>query len=236
MQAAINIQVQKTMPIGDDVRIPALKYAEAHLIDEKSIRESFRFISDTDLLNLIVLELKSARYIFRLMEMLDLKDTFSYPFCKFQIVQYAGVIEAAIDHLLFDRVYKNARLSIKIQEARTRLETHITPAKVSGLSSNTEVSFGNQPAFLAVMRASKKPRVNISFDSRLQECLGLSFVDKLLKEELAGFYKQRHSVHLSAKLKNAITIELGDTRRAFRRINALCENVKRGFRKHREPW
>ena len=223
------------MPINEDVRIPALMYVEAHLINEGSIREGFTFISDPDLLELIVLELKSARYIFRLMEMLDLKDTFSHPFCKFQIVQYAGVVEAVVDHLLFDRIYKNAKLATKIYEARSRLETHTTPARVSGFSSTTEVNFGGKEAFLAVMKTSKKPRVNISFESRLKECLDLSFIDERLRAELAGFYKQRNSVHLSAKLKNAITIELGDTKRAFQRINALCENIKRGFSKHAEP-
>ena len=223
------------MPIKDDIRLPALDYVNAHLIDELSIRDGFGFISDPNLLDLIVLELKSARYIFRLMEMLDLKDQFSHPFCKFQIVQYAGVIEATVDHLLFDRTYMSAKLSAQVLEARDRLETHITPVKVSGFASTTEVSCGGQPAFLAVMRNSKKPRVNISFESRLRECLDSSFVDERLMTELLGFYKQRHSVHLSAKLKSAITIELGDTKRAFRRINALCENVKRGFKKHKEP-
>lgn len=223
------------MPIKDEIRLPALDYINAHLIDEPSIRKSFDFIANPDLRDLIVLELKSARYIFRLMEMLDLKDNFSHPFCKFQIVQYAGVIEAAVDYLLFDRSYLSTKLSDKVLEARTRLETHTTPVKVAGFSVKTDITFDGNYAFLAVMRETRKPRVNISFESRLQECLSLSFVDERLMSELLGFYKQRHSVHLSAKLKNQITIELGDTRRAFRRINAFCENVKRGFRKHQEP-
>jgi hypothetical protein len=224
------------MPIEDTVRLPALQYVDAHLIDEATVRDGFKFITNPPLLELIMLELRSARYIFRLMEMLDLKDTFSHPFCKFQIVQYAGVVEASIDHLLFERKYQNTKLESKIKEARSRLETHVTPTRVSGLSSRTTVSFDGKEAFLAVMRESKKPRVNISFENRLQECLDLSFVDEKLLKELNAFYKQRHSVHLAANLRDKITIEVADAKRAFRRINALCENVKRGFAKHQEPW
>ena len=224
------------MPIEDAVRLPALQYVDAHLMDETSVRDGFRFISNTPLLDLIILELKSARYIFRLMEMLDLKDTFSHPFCKFQIVQYAGVVEASIDHLLFEKAYQNPKLESKIKEARSRLETHFTPSKVQGFSSKTLVSFDGKDAFLAVMRESKKPRVNISFENRLSECLNLSFIDKKLLKQLSAFYKQRHSVHLAANLRDSITIEVADAKRAFRRINALCENVKRGFAKHHEPW
>ena len=224
------------MPIEDAVRLPALQYVDAHLIDEASVREGFKFISNPRLLDLIMLELRSARYIFRLMEMLDLKDTFSHPFCKFQIVQYAGVVEASIDHLLFERNYQDAKLTSKIEEARSRLEAHVTPTRVSGFSSQTTVNFDGKEAFLAVMRESKKPRVNISFENRLKECLDLSFVDKKLSKELNAFYKKRHSVHLAANLKDEITIEVADAKRAFRRINALCENVKRGFTKHHEPW
>ncbi len=224
------------MPIEDAVRLPALQYVGAHLIDEVSVREGFKFISNPPLLDLIMLELRSARYIFRLMEMLDLKDTFSHPFCKFQIVQYAGVVEASIDHLLFERTYQDTKLASKIQEARGRLETHVTPTRVSGFSSRTAVNFDGKEAFLAVMRESKKPRVNISFENRLKECLDLSFVDEKLLKELDAFYKQRHSVHLAANLRDEITIEVADAKRAFRRINALCENVKRGFAKHHEPW
>jgi hypothetical protein len=223
------------MPIYDEIRSAALAYIEAHLIDESSIRTGFSFIQDERLIDLIVLELKSARYIFRVMEMLDLRDTFSHPFCKFQIIQYAGVIEAAVDHLLFDRTYTNPKLAEKVDQARDRLQKSETLKTVSGLASKTSITFDGKDVFLAILASKNKQRVNINFDDRLKECLDLSFIDQRLSTELSGFYKQRHSVHLSAKLKHSISIELGDTKRAFRRINALCENVKRGFQKHQEP-
>jgi hypothetical protein len=78
------------MPIDEETRKKAITYIEAHLFDETLARDGFSFIHDAKLLDLIILEFKSARYIFRLMEMLDLRDTFSYPFLKFQLVQYAG--------------------------------------------------------------------------------------------------------------------------------------------------
>lgn len=223
------------MPIREEIRTDAIAYIEAHLIDEAAIREGFRFIQDAKLVDLIVLELKSARYIFRLMEMLDLKDKFSHPFCKFQIVQYAGVLEAAIDHLVFDKKYKNPALANKVAAARRKIETHSTLAKITGFSSKVEMKFDGREAVLAVSRETKKPRMNINFEERLSICLYFGFVDERLSAEISEFYKKHHSVHLSAKLKNEISIELGDTKRAFRRINAFCENVKRGFAKHKEP-
>jgi hypothetical protein len=223
------------VPIREELRTEAIKYIHAHLIDEAVIRDGFRFIDNVELVELIVLELKSARYIFRLMEMLDLKDNFSHPFCKFQIVQYAGVLEAAVDHLLFDRKFRNPKFEKKVASCRMELETQISLVKVPGFSSSTEVKFGGREAFLAAWKNSRKERVNINFDDRLKACVDLSLIDQRLSDEISVFYKKRHSVHLSAKLKHDISIEVGDTKRAFRRINAFCENVKRGFSKHGEP-
>lgn len=223
------------MPIRHEIRTEALTYVSAHLIDEPGVRNGFSFIHEADLVDLIVLELRSARYIYRLMEMLDLKDTFSHPFCKFQVVQYAGVFEAAIDHLVFDRKYANTKLASEVENLRSKMESHETLAAVSGLAANARLSVAGVEAQIAIVKKSRKPRINIRFEERLAACNELGLVDDKLSAEILDIYKKRHSVHLSAKLKSAITIELSDGKRGFRRINGFCENVKRGLSMHGEP-
>lgn len=223
------------MPIEDSVRLPALQYIDAHLLDEAGVRAGFSFITDPELLDLIVLELKSARYIYRLMEMLDLRDTFSHPFCKFQIVQYAGVFEAAIEHLLFDRTYTSPKFQKKIEAAREKLERHSGLVTVAGLSAKTSITYDGKPTVLAQLKQSRKSRINIPFEERLRACEDLGLIDTKLADEILEFYKKRNSVHLTAKILKSITVELSDTRRGFRRINAFCEYVKRGLTRSGEP-
>ncbi len=222
------------MPISKEIRDAALGYVDAHLIDEVHIRNGFSFIHDKDLVDLIVLELRSARYVYRLMEMLDLRDIFAHPFCKFQIIQFAGVFEAAIDYLIFDRKYSNKDFSDRVSEHRKKIENYDTLTTSSGLSKNTNITVGGAEAYLCVINTKKKPRVNIKFDDRIKVCLDLGLLDKKLHDEITVFYKKRNSVHLSAKLKSAITVELSDTKRGFRRVNAFCEYVKRGLTRHGE--
>lgn len=229
------LQAGSEMPLDEPLRHQALAYIEAHLFDEPQTRSGFSFIHDAALVELITLELKSARYVYRLMEMLDLKDTFFHPFCKFQIVQYAGIFEAAIDYLLFDRKYQSTRLRLLIEEKRAELEKHTTVAYVSGFSSKLNVQFDGIEAKLAIQKISTKPRMNIRFEDKVTSCLELSFLDARLSDEILAFYEQRNSVHLAARLKKAITIEVRDAKRGYRRINAFCENVKRGMRKFKEP-
>lgn len=144
------------MPISDDVRVAALSYIDHHLIDEVGMRKKFSFIENDKLLDLIILELKSARYVYRLMEMLDLKDSFSHPFCKFQIVQYAGVFEAAIDHIIFERSYVDDKLAKKVMKVRGELEKQEILHKTQALSKKTKVEFDGQEAFLATIKVKKK--------------------------------------------------------------------------------
>lgn len=63
----------------------------------------------------------------------------------------------------------------------------------------------------------------------------LGLIDQKLCDDICKYYKMRHTVHLSAKLKDEITVEVGDTRSSFRRINGFCEYVTQGLKRQGEP-
>ena len=110
-----------------------------------------------------------------------------------------------------------------VEASRAELETHVILAKVTGFSSKLEVKFQGTDALLAVLKESKKPRINIRFSDKLDACKKITFVDTKLAPEIIGFYEMRNTVHLGASMKKSIGIAVADARRGFRRINGFCE-------------
>jgi hypothetical protein len=209
------------MPLEEALRNEVLGYCARDLPPDSNVSALFDFIDDEKLRERVEAEFKAARYIYKLGEALNVSDERLHAHVKFQIVQYAGIYEAIIVHLLWGRF--SQRLEV------TDIEYHNTLRKVAAMPSNIRMStIDSEDVFLSVERRERTPPISIKFDDKVDAAVAIGFVDGDIGEEIKSFYKLRNAIHLESAIKNQITYELTNSLLAYRRMLPFTAGV-RGF-------
>lgn len=209
------------MPIERNIREKILAYCENHL--PKNSGQMFDFLDDDSLRNKIVLEFDSARYIYKMGEALQVDSYRQHAHVKFQIVQYAGIYEAIIVHLLWGK--------FKDHPAVREIEAHASYKSVSKMPKTvTVLTEKDAPVHLCILSKQKTPIVSIKFDDKVNAASTIGFIDAQIAAEIKEFYKLRNAIHLQSAVKNNIKYEIENSLLAFRRLLPFTRGIK-GFLK-----
>lgn len=210
------------MPLSYDLRRKVLDYCDAHLDSDVAVSAMFSFLNKSNLQQRIEAEFYAARYIYKLSEALDLSDKRLEAHVKFQIVQYAGIYEAIIVHMLWE-VYKS-------HPAVLAIEYH-SSLKIAATLPNS-VSFSltgsGEELLLCVDTKQKTPRISIKFDDKVDACVSIGFLDPVLAGEIKQFYRLRNAIHLERAIKDSIVYELDSSLLAYRRMRPFVRGIS-GF-------
>lgn len=214
------------MPIKKEIRDEILLYCDSHL--PKDTAKMFDFIEDESLKNTIVLEFEAARYVYKLGEALQANSGRQHAHVKFQIVQYAGIYEAIIVYLLWEKFQSNMAVQ--------RIESHLTYKIAGSLSKGVQiVTNKNEPVFLCVESEQKTSAVSIKFDDKVNAAVEIGFVDGQIGGEIKEFYKLRNAIHLQSAVKNNIKYEIENSLLAFRRMLPFTRGVREFLRSGKLP-
>ncbi|UDQ88019.1 hypothetical protein LJE71_17270 [Xanthobacter autotrophicus] len=134
------------MPIEKQIREKILSYCENHL--PKNSGQMFDFLDDNDLKNKVILEFDSARYIYKMGEALQADSYRQHAHVKFQIVQYAGIYEAIIVHLLWGK--------FKDDPIVKEIETHTAYKPIGKLPKNITLTTKTNLKFICAFYQIKK--------------------------------------------------------------------------------
>jgi hypothetical protein len=209
------------MPLGKTERDNVLRYCDRDLPPKGTVAGMFRFISDRALREKIEAEFHAARYIYKLGEALKAKNERLHAHVKFQIVQYAGIYEATIVHLLWT-VYAS-------HPVVTAMEHHIALRKVATFPQNIVVTTDEgQPIYLCVERPERTPAISIKFDDKVDAAVEIGFVDEQIGQEIKEFYRLRNSIHLESAIRHATKYELDSSLLAYLRMQPFTRGIK-GF-------
>jgi hypothetical protein len=210
------------MPLPSEICETVLNYCDAHLPSDASVATMFDFLNDPALQKRLEDELYAARYIYKLGEALSVSDERLHAHVKFQIVQYAGIYEAVIVHLLWNR--------FRDHSAVTAIEFHkaFKKAATLPLSLNLTATDTGEEIQLCVEARQKTSTVSIKFDDKVDAAVAIGFIDLELGEEIKGFYKLRNAIHLESAVKNETKYELDNSLLAYRRLQPFTRGV-RGF-------
>ena len=215
----MKIPAQKHNPLPKEARDEVLAYCDRDLAGDGVYERIFDFIDDKPLRDRLIREVKSARYIYKLMSALGLEGAKLEAHLKFQITQYASVYESVICHILWT-TFKDS------PELKT-LETHKTYKKVCELPQKLAMTFDEEPLALCALRDQKTSLMSIKFDDKVDVAVALGMVRQSIGEEIKILYKLRNAIHIESAVKHNTAFELEQARIAYLRLQPFTLDVRK---------
>lgn len=213
------------MPLEKDMIESVLGYCKRDLPqDFDFFLGKFDFIDDATLRNKLAQEFYNSRYMYKLMEALNLTGHELYAHVKFQIIQYASIYEAVICYLLWNKFKDN--------EAVKTMEVHQELRKVSALASPTVLTYDGVEAYICQNRNVKTAAPSIKFDDKVNAAVEIGFVEEIYAEEIKQFYKLRNFVHIEKASKDQFEFEIEQSRLAYRRMEPFIDHLKGFFKEN----
>jgi hypothetical protein len=179
----------------------------------------FDFIGDVKLRERVEAEFHAARYIYKLGEALAAQDEKLHAHVKFQIVQYAGIYEAIIVHLLWT-VYAQHLAVTEMEYHKVMRKTATMPASLVMTTKEGE------DVHLCVEHKERTPAISIKFDDKVDAAVAIGFLDPTIGTEIKAFYKLRNAIHLESAIRNKTKYELDSSHLAFRRMKPFTVGIK----------
>lgn len=207
------------MPLEEEIQNKVLDYCRRDLPQSFDwYLEEFNFVRDPELQHELAKEFYSARYIYKLMEALNVSDIELHAHSKFQIIQYASIYEAIISYLLKEY--------LKDEDQVKKLNYHKAYKPVAALSSLTEILYDEEKAYICLHKDERTPQSSIKFGDKVDVIVDLGILKESYGEEIKEFYKTRNSIHIetAVKLNTEYHIEL--TKTAYRRLRPFINSVK----------
>jgi hypothetical protein len=208
------------MPLPSETRETILNYCDAHLQSDESVTQMFDFLDNPTLQKRVEDEFYAARYIYKLGEALNVADKRLHAHNKFQIVQYAGIYEAIIVYLLWEK-FDGHQAIIDIENHSAFRRAGSFPSNLSLTNTDT-----GQEISLCVETRQKTPKVSIKFDDKIDAAVKIGFVDATLGGEIKEFYKLRNAIHLESAIKNDVKYELDNSSLAYRRLQPFTDGIR----------
>jgi len=208
------------MPLFESERKRVLEYCDAHLPDDATVTAMFDFLQDEKLRTQIESEYYAARYIYKLGEALAVDEDRLHAHVKFQIVQYAGIYEAIVVHLLWS-VFQTSPEVTDIQfHSAYRLATAL-PKTISLSTADT-----GEEILLCTLTRQKTTPHSIKFDDKVDAAVKIGFLDVEIGQDIKRFYKLRNAIHLESAVKFETRYELADSQLAYLRMQPFVLGVR----------
>lgn len=209
------------MPMLEQTRNHVLTYCDRDLPSLEDIHRMFDFIADEALHRQICREYYAARYLYKLGEALNVSEDKLHAHVKFQIIQYAGIYEAIIVYLLWQKFAEHV--------AVTDIEFHTVFRRAGQMPKGISIITDDESEVsLCIESRQRTPRSSIKFGDKIDAAVRIGFIDATIGQELKELYKIRNGIHLETAVKNQIDYEIERSKLAFRRMLPFTRGIK-GF-------
>ena len=225
------------MAFDSDLKTNVNKYIKSHLTID-NYKGLLSFIDNNLLKSEIEKELYSIRYIYKILEGLQVQNELQVMQAKIQILSYSSIYEAIIDYLLFEKFSNDEKVENLLK--KTTYKQISLPKKCDKYKNHDgkEVLFMFKTNDKRDQREVKfKEKLNVLFeiidfniyikDKKGNEILKITSED--LKNELETFYDYRNMIHVYKKLRDnekdykEYTLEL--SKLAFWRLKPFLEKI-----------
>jgi len=195
-------------------------YVKGHLASEQWHRDFFNFINDEQLAQRLAEEFLSIRYIYKLLEGMQVDGFMLTAQIKLQILFYASIYEAVIHHILFN-VMKD------VEEVKELLITERFN-KISVSKELDSLTHDGKDILTMYKTTGKRDITKVRFDEKVELFVKLGFITAKLGEELIDIYEMRNAIHIHAelkKLRQGIQYEMDKSVIAYRRMQVFREQI-----------
>lgn len=220
------------MPLKKALRQPVVDYILRDIAPGKApgqkpmewFLDRFDFIDNATLQKHLAEAFYQARLNEKTREALGLRKDFNNVFVKTQIVLYASIYEALIDHALEKNKTESAVASLLRQE-------FFSP--VPALSGATELTYKDADATHKIVTCKKKVRTQqlkeIQFKDRLAVAVTLGFVQPANQPELEALYTSRNKIHILAAAADDFRPDGQQSSKAFQNLFAFLGHARAFF-------
>lgn len=196
-------------------------YVDAHLPDEEYYKSYFWFISDAALKMRLADEFKTARYIYKLLEGLQVKDELLVAQCKIQILLYASIYEAVLHHVLLQD-YASTPEVINLTTYEHKKRINISQVILGKIKTQY-----NPVGAISVFENEKRSvdERKIVFEDKAETARKLGLIDLKIKDVICDVYSMRNAIHLHAEIRRGVTYDLKAARKAYWYLRGFTRQV-----------
>lgn len=183
-------------------------------------RDYFDFIEDANLQRHLAEAYYQARFLYKLMQGLNLTSFKKTSILKFQIQQYVSIFEAMIDYTL--EKYHQQDLNQRL----TATEYRLVPVLAQG-SNLTLNHSGKQEAIYICKKSNKKTTLKQTrIDTRTEIAQGFGIISATIKTQFDSLYDLRNNIHILKAAKTSYRPTIDEAKKAFELMDPIRNSVK----------
>ena len=158
-----------------------------------------------------------ARFMYKLMNALNLPLAKQKGIVKFQIVQYASICEAVLD-LAINRFFK--------EDAENEFSVNELVKYPNAISADTKITCGNTQLILCKTKHKKGDlrRTRVDFKTKFGVSKGL--ISQATKEGFDSLYDLRNNIHILKAANSQYTPKLKEAKAAFLLMQSFVGEIK----------
>ena len=233
------IHLWSNMPVDKETRKTVNKYVFKHVVPKnvrprpdvqiKWFADLFAFIDKTSLRRHLGEALYQGRFLGRLQEALDLTGGINSLFLKQQIVLYASIYEAVIDHFL-EKHSDNEDTSHLFTTTELKKQT-------GALSKNSKMTYTVGEKEFEIIPCSEFPKSrklrDIRFDTRVDAANRIGLLPDFQVDFVKSLYKNRNNIHIRRAVSSQFEPDSDESSLAFKQISRFVNHAKRWVEKNK---
>lgn len=203
--------------------VPDQNYSPDNQYHNEWFISYFSFLRDPQVEKQLGDAFYQARFVYKLMNALNLPLAKQKGIVKFQIVQYASICEAVLD-LAIDRYFK--------EEAETEFSINEFVKHPNAISADTKITCGSTQLVLCKTKHRKGDlrRTRVDFKTKFGVSKGL--ISQATKESYDSLYDRRNNIHILKAAKSEYTPRLKEAKEAFLLMESFVSEIKAYYLEH----
>ena len=183
----------------------------------------FSFLYDPNLEKHLGEAFHQARLLYKTMQILNFPLGKNKGFVKFQIIQYASICEAVIDHSIetfFD------------QEAKELFSKKEYSKCNEALAATTTITHNGEKVYCCKEKIKHTPLKCVRITDRLELCVQKGIISAEIKNELEQLYDTRNNIHILKAATSNYIPRIYEAKNAFLLMQKFIETVKSFYKKY----
>ena len=164
-----------------------------------------------------------ARFMYKLMNALNLPLAKQKGIVKFQIVQYASICEAVLDMAIMKYFKEDAEETLSV------LELVKYP---NAVSKDTKITYGETPLVLCITKKKKGDLKRTRVDFKTKYAVSKGLISQSTKDLVDNLYDLRNNIHILKAANSQYTPKLREAKDAFLLMQSFVGEIKNYYTTH----
>lgn len=186
--------------------VPDPNYTRTNQYESEWFISYFSFLGNPSLQKQLGEAFYQARFNYKLMSVLQLPVLKYKGIVKFQIIQYAAICEAILDHTI-NLYFKN--------ESRSTFSDKEYMNFPNALSITTQISYENEKLYICKQKIREKPLKLVRIDRKTSFAVSKNIISQDIKEKVDALYDLRNNVHIIKSAEANYHPKLKEAKEAF---------------------